>query len=301
MKLETAWNLKQPERCFWVQTGITGGWYKEHIRYSAQEIGFNQIRYKLVVCNAWRVSHSSHLTPKQEMFLNWAINRSCITHDLLLGLSNILVNRFCFQLSESLPSLSLDPSYNLLISKGLTNESVTITYYSARQISYVKPKWNILQSIWVSFCFVLFLFCFFLEGGEGRWAKFSMATFLQLKLKGNFFKNWAWSPVLGIRRYWNSTLTSWLFIVHSHITLKYMLYFVFLIIWLKKKLTSFFLACCARKCWATWSGRILYSNFLLYSLSFSISSLSSVAWIIQNIYFEQHRKKIDMNHSKGCL
>ena len=154
------------------------------------------------------------------MFLNWAINWSCITHDLLLGLSNILENRFCFQLSESLPSLSLDPSYNLLISKGLTNESVTITYYSAHQISYVKPKWNILQSMWVSFCFVLFLFCFFLEGGEGRWAKFSMATFLQLKLKGNFFKNWAWSPVLGIRRYWNSTQTSWLFIVHSHITLK---------------------------------------------------------------------------------
>ena len=42
-----------------------------------------------------------------------------IKHDLLLGLTNFVVNRFCFQTSEFLHSRSLDHSYNLLVSKGM--------------------------------------------------------------------------------------------------------------------------------------------------------------------------------------
>lgn len=93
-----------------------------------------------------------------------------------------------------------------------------ILFSSPNKLCEAKMKYPPINMGFILFCFVFILF--FLEGGEGRWEKFSMATFLQLKLKGNFFKNWAWSPVLGIRRYWNSTQTSWLFIVHSHITLK---------------------------------------------------------------------------------
>lgn len=93
-----------------------------------------------------------------------------------------------------------------------------ILFSSPNKLREAKMKYPPINMGFILFCFVFILF--FLEGGEGMWAKFSMATFLQLKLKGNFFKNWAWSPVLGIRRYWNSTQTSWLFIVHSHITLK---------------------------------------------------------------------------------
>ena len=57
---------------------------------------------------------------KQEMFLSWAIDRNCIKHDLLLGLSNFVVNCFSIQKSEFLHSHSLDYyyMYNLLITKG---------------------------------------------------------------------------------------------------------------------------------------------------------------------------------------
>ena len=37
---------------------------------------------------------------KQEMFLSWAIDRNHIKHDLLLSLTNFVVNCFSFQKSE---------------------------------------------------------------------------------------------------------------------------------------------------------------------------------------------------------
>ena len=56
---------------------------------------------------------------KQEMFLSWAIDRNCIKHDLLLGLSNFEVNCFSFQKSEFLHSHNCYYMHNLYIIKDL--------------------------------------------------------------------------------------------------------------------------------------------------------------------------------------
>ena len=56
---------------------------------------------------------------KQEMFLSETTNQNRIKHGFLLhvGLTNFVVNHFCFQTSEFLHSHSLDHYHNLLISR----------------------------------------------------------------------------------------------------------------------------------------------------------------------------------------
>lgn len=52
-----------------------------------------------------------------ETFLSWAIHWNCIEHDLLPGLSNFVVNCFCYWTTESPSTLSLKRYHNLLIGK----------------------------------------------------------------------------------------------------------------------------------------------------------------------------------------
>lgn len=52
-----------------------------------------------------------------ETFLSWAIHWNCIEHYLLPGLSNFVVNCFCYWTTESPSTLSLKRYHNLLIGK----------------------------------------------------------------------------------------------------------------------------------------------------------------------------------------
>ena len=78
---------------------------------------------------------------KQEMFQSRAIDQNRIKHYLLPGLSNFVVNRFCFKTAEFLHSHSHDHYYNLSISKGVNiprwQMKVLQSFHSAHQIPYV--------------------------------------------------------------------------------------------------------------------------------------------------------------------